>query len=189
MKKVVIVFGTMGTGKSTLTELFAKNPNTRISNFADPVKTAVNAILGIPFDKLYGSQEDKLTTMAYGKSARHWMQWLGTDICKKLIDMGVWVDRFIEGVLDSKEDITVVGDGRYPEDEFINLQDKTLGKIQVIGVKIKRDGLDHDLSHISEKVIANTPDDMFNYVVNNNGSLEDLKARADEIWGCILNDN
>lgn len=181
MKTVYIIFGNMGSGKTTCARLFchyagAKGKPARVLNFADPLKDVANIMLGIPREVSYGSQEDKDNYKVYGKSARHWLQQLGTDIGKNLIHPKIWADSMIRKITESDTEVTIIGDGRFPEDELIYMRDRLgpLG-VKVIGIRLKRDtNGKFDLSHSSESILLNTADDQFDEILDNNDSLDTL---------------
>lgn len=190
-KKVIIaVFGNAGAGKSTFSQFLSDATNNyahdtheaSIANFADPLKEVAELMIGIPLSISRGTQEDKASYTAYGRSARQWLQWLGTEVGKVGVDQGVWVDRFVEYAKACPTSVILVGDGRFPDDELTGLRDRVdAADFIVIGIKITRPDLKIDLTHPSESIIARTPDNVFDFIVSNDGSLDELKTQAVDI--------
>lgn len=127
-KLVVVIFGCKESGKDTfgkmLAEAFAKDGwNAEMMSFADPLKQAARHLLGIPLEVLRGSAEVKEDPKhaVYGKTPRKWLQWLGTEIGRDMIDQDLWVHRFGDACLDAFKrpslagftDVVIGTDGRF----------------------------------------------------------------------------
>ena len=139
-KVIVVVFGNAGHGKDTVADMlaFELQDAQRIA-FADPIKHAAMHFLGIPKEVAYGSFKDKQTHMSYGKPARHWLQWLGTEIGRDRINRNIWVHRAGDRALRAEEKFTVVSDGRFYNEHAV-LDDYTAHKAVVFNVLVTRKG-------------------------------------------------
>jgi len=193
MKKVIVIFGNAGHGKDTLTEMILNHSDvhpdpevyaTHLS-FAEPVKRIAMALVGMPREIAFGGQKDRLSWNAYGKNAREWLQWIGTELGREMIDKNLWVKRLAQEVLAcSFAPISIVSDGRF-ENEFDlqkHLLDNKGNKLaEVINVIIRRPGIPVNTSHPSESIVANMDDDRFHIVVDNSGTLGDLSFKAADI--------
>lgn len=95
---------------------------------------------------------------------RQLMQYLGTDIFRKNIHYDFWINLTISKVL--KESFCIITDVRFPNEANAILQNK--GGV----IRVERDNLDSDDCHFSETALDTF--DSFDYVIKNNGTLEDL---------------
>lgn len=121
-KTLIVLFGNAGSGKTTFSEMLANEiidyqgtaMGPPIINFADPIKVVAEHFIGIPKQIAYGSQKDKSEWLRYGRTARQWFQWIGTEIGRNQIDENIWVDRTFELAKKKFEavDFVIVGDGR-----------------------------------------------------------------------------
>ncbi len=105
---------------------------------------------------------------------------LGTDIIREKIDPDFHVDRLIQDikVLSYFYDTFVVSDIRFP----VEIEKTNSAFDNVISIKVQRqsDELnDAQKKHISENMLDNY--DNFDYIIDNNGSLEELEMKAKNI--------
>jgi hypothetical protein len=141
---VVVVFGMSGHGKDTLADMIAQEIGTsRVLRcaFADPLKSAAQHLVGMPREVAYGNQQIKATWRVYGKTARQWLQIIGTEIGRIMIDPNVWVDRLADVVLSQPDQIVVaiVSDGRF-WNELSGLRSRLPG-VDVRNVMVHRSGV------------------------------------------------
>ena len=159
--------GVMGSGKDTCVDyLCTKYPeHTRIS-FA-----------GALYDILSYAQEK----CGFEKNKdRKFLQFIGTEWARS-INENVWVDivlgKDIEGV-------GLLSDIRFPN-EFNALKNNSW-----ICIKVTRDNIDKnrvgngDNTHSSEISINDIKDEEWDFIINNNSTLEDLYKRLDKIFKC-----
>lgn len=108
------------------------------------------------------------------------LQTYGTEIFRKRVDQDWWVKQLKNRVLQSNSDITLITDVRFPNE--IECFKKDIPKdFTVTTIRINRD-LNREAGfneHESEKALDNYNE--FDYVINNNGTLEDLKEGAKEL--------
>ncbi|MBK6414159.1 hypothetical protein [Sphingopyxis sp.] len=210
----VVVHGQSSHGKDALANLIAEEfgpDHTFRCAFADPLKAAAEVLIGIPKAVSYGSNDVKNTWTVYGKTARHWLQWLGTNIGRNGVSPLIWVDRLGAMARASGKPLVVVSDGRFPN-ERLKFKD-ALQSEAVLNVLIHRSAVKHlgkpptagwrlvsfltnlplvrrlvkpvVLMHESEAVIWRAKTDhlaarakLFDRVVMNNGTLDDLRYEA-----------
>lgn len=190
----------MGHGKDALCKkfgLWVEKPAFRA--FADPLKQAVSLTLGIPLEWCYTSEGKK--EIVYGKTVRHWLQHYGTEYVRNQVDKDVWVHRMADYVrarpvahlaLDDPPwarrlryagrdpvlaDTIFVSDGRF-RNELDVLAERLVGFAKVYSVRVRRAGVPVDLSHPSESEVYAMPDSAFDYVIENDGTLDDLTDKA-----------
>ena len=159
--------GVMGSGKDTCVDyLCTKYPeHTRIS-FA-----------GALYDILSYAQEK----CGFEKNKdRKFLQFIGTEWARN-IDENVWINIVLG------KDIKGVGllsDIRFPN-EFNALKNNDW-----ICIKVTRDNIDKnrvgngDNTHSSELSINDINDEHWDFIINNNSTLEDLYKRLDKIFNC-----
>ena len=159
--------GVMGSGKDTCVDyLCTKYPeHTRIS-FA-----------GALYDILSYAQEK----CGFEKNKdRKFLQFIGTEWARN-IDENVWINIVLG------KDIKGVGllsDIRFPN-EFNALKNNGW-----ICIKVTRDNIDKnrvgngDNTHSSELSINDINDEHWDFIINNNSTLEDLYKRLDKIFNC-----
>lgn len=159
--------GVMGSGKDTCVDyLCTKYPeHTRIS-FA-----------GALYDILHYAQEK----CGFEKNKdRKFLQFIGTEWARS-INENVWInivlDKDIKGV-------GLLSDIRFPN-EFNALKNNGW-----ICIKVTRDNIDKnrvgngDNTHSSELSINDIKDEEWDFIINNNSTLEDLYKRLDKIFKC-----
>lgn len=108
------------------------------------------------------------------------LQTYGTEIFRKRVDQDWWVKQLKNRVLQSNSDITLITDVRFPNE--IECFKKDIPKdFTVTTIRINRN-LNREAGfneHESEKALDNYNE--FDYVIDNNGTLEDLKEGAKEL--------
>lgn len=175
-KTVIVLAGTAGSGKDTSGCILARLAAGRCMAYADPLKDAVHALVGIPKEILYGTQHDKETYLAYDKSARHWLQWVGTEVARRQIHKDLWVHRFADRALACSESVVICTDGRF-KNEIECLREALVGKARVYSVRVRNPRVAVNLTHQSESEIYNLPDAFFDHVLNNDGTLAELESK------------
>jgi hypothetical protein len=181
-KKLIILSGPIGAGKSTAGRLLCQEyPSIQTLSFAAPLKQFLSA-LGYSDQSLYGTQAQKLELHPFwGVSARDAMQRLGTNIlrreCPKHLPEfdPIWVRalEFKVQTLLEQGTAVVVDDGRFP-DEIAMLK-----KYGGVHIRIVRQGTTHAPgSHASETALDNVVPD---HVIVNDGSIDDLRRKLLQI--------
>jgi len=180
--KIVVLFvGNMGAGKDTAADILRAGIGGVKMAYADPLKDIVSTMLGIPRDILYGSQADKENFIVYGKTARHWLQWLGTQVGREMIHRDIWVHRFTDRVLASHATLICCSDCRFKNEielfrERVTV-DRVAGSIKVVTVRIINPRVPVNLEHQSESELYHLPRESFDVVLMNDGSIDDLRKK------------
>lgn len=116
------------------------------------------------------------------------IQTYGTNIFRERVDENFWVKQLVEKFWSYREDYIIITDVRFPNEidslqqELMNSKKKELlGKIKgfsIIKIRINRDNKKEqfNIQHESETALDEYTD--WDYVVNNNKSLEDLHQLA-----------
>ena len=154
-------------------------------------------MLGMPAHIAYGGEAERRAWKRYCRDrdactndthdactdARQWLQWIGTELGRLQIHPEVWIHRLMERAPRFAGDV-VVADAR-----FKNELGMTPGGIEkannelehpyrVVKIRIKRPGFENDDQHASEKEQTEIPDEAFDEVVENDGNLKQLEAKA-----------
>jgi hypothetical protein len=154
MSHIIAFAGRKQSGKTTCAEFvksYAENRlKSQIYNFADLLKQNVcMSILGLTYEQCYGTdiEKNQLVDCYWdGKqlSAREVMQFVGTDIFRKL-QTNVWASATISRIKNDNIDLAIIADCRFPNEvEAI----KNSG-----GVVIKLNRNPHRSTHESEMAL------------------------------------
>jgi hypothetical protein len=180
---LVVVAGNAGHGKDTFANaMAASRSDVGRDAYAAPLKHCVHLKTGIPMWVLQADAAVKNDPKygAYGKTPRKLMQEEGEE-ARQRIGLTVWMDRLAERFLASQDRILVVSDGRHPEEEMSALRERIGDRALVVCVRIVRPDVPVVRDHVSETRVADVPDSFFDYKVVNDGSPEDLAAKAETL--------
>jgi len=168
----IAISGKLGAGKSEFLRIANESyPWLGLTDakFAGPIYSCLHAVqhrLDLPQEK-----DGKV------------LQFLGSHYREKYGNK-FWVKKFFENALEINH---IVTDLRFPE-EFEACKQRNY-----ILVRIKRqDDLrldsagNRDINHISETALDSTPDAFFDFIINNNGSMELLESAVHHIMGEAL---
>lgn len=208
----VLFAGNAGAGKDTAADMLAAECGGRGLSvlrmaFADPIKELAVPLLGIPKEVSYGTQQDKLDYKVYGQCARHWLQWIGTEMGRNQIHKDIWVHRFAEKAISSDADVVIGSDCRFRNEMALMRTILEGGKGSVSARMLLGDGDRYDgmsatlsltilkivnprvpvnLAHQSESEVYNIPDDEFDLVIHNTKELKDLECHIATLADKIL---
>lgn len=186
MIEVIGLHGGLESGKDTafsMIEKVAQRPVKRDA-FADRLKQSAAAALGYKGDdpiafcnelkevgqitiELYPGDIYKIVT------GREYLQWYGTEAHRQVFDPDFWIKAVLpdEGRDDLEQDtLLVITDVRFPnEAEAVR---RVGGEVWEVDASKRKP---RDESHASEKRL---PDGLIDYVLDNNGTLEDLERNV-----------
>ncbi len=173
---IIAISGRLRSGKSTLARVIARQSTTRESSlvpFAAPLKEAAYYI---GWD---GKKDVK---------GRRLLQLLGTEVGRECIDPDIWVKKWKALSLRLLEEVNghrvvLVDDLRFPNEA------KAILEAGGLLVKIKRPSAEPDpipwwkfwkkhKDHVSEIPL---PDELFHYIIENDGLVSDLVPIADQL--------
>jgi hypothetical protein len=187
---VIGVFGVKQAGKDTVSLMIVQEgllgvPGFRVRKLAlaDPLKHVAMHLVGMPHEVAFGDDNDvaererlRETWTAYGRNGRTWLQWIGTELGRQQIDPALWIDRTVDRIVDDEQGTQVfaISDCRF-HNERIQLREKLAARyVRFVTLRVRRDvpvG-----THQSEAEVASMSDYLFDAVILNNGSLEDLRG-------------
>jgi hypothetical protein len=197
MKKTLfLVSAQMQTGKDEFGKRLATWANGQTVAYASPVKEVAIAMLGMPPSVAYGGEKERRAWKRYGKDAREWLQWIGTELGRSQVFQTVWIHRLIERISASCVGAFVVTDARFgneldfPYDnpaELLALFNE--GHVStfhesgyhVVKIRLRRPGAENKDAHASEAEQLGIPDEHFDEVIVNDGALKDLDNHAKRI--------
>lgn len=176
MEKPLIIglIGHLNSGKNVVGTLCADTYDFSEIAFADSLKSLAADLFDIDHDELWGPSEKRTPR------TREILQVLGTDVCRKY-DPEIWV-RFLCNDLDAPQymDVNrwVVTDVRFPNEAQALKQ-----RYSAVLIKIVRPGaldhVSHEIqTHASETSIDEIPENLIDYTIVNDGTLEELKTKA-----------
>ena len=173
---MIIAFaGRKQSGKTTSCEfvqsLFA-NKETKIYNFADPLKQLCIDIFGLTYDQCYGTDENKneIVDCCWSgtdskMTAREVLQYVGTDVFRAM-QHNVWSSATIRLIQKEQPDVALIADCRFPNEvEAV----KNAG-----GVVLKLNRNLYESTHASETALDDANYDQSNFdlvIANIEGSI------------------
>jgi hypothetical protein len=198
---IIGIAGRMNTGKDTLGEIFTEElTNFKVKAFADKLRAVAEILTGIPAEKF---KDSFFKTQALPKEwcwdndeddpmyVREFLQEVGTECIREFLHEDAWVNALfadykldkemleaLEGIPYTSENEKtllpnwVITDVRFPnEAKAIRDRDGLLIKLNRIKAPVN--------DHKSELALLNWPD--YNYVYDNDGDLDDLRAFAKKV--------
>lgn len=174
---IIGIHGKLEAGKTSLTSHFVAQGFKELL-FADGLKGMICALLGCSRPQLEDHTFKNTEVPWLGITPRTLMQSLGTEWGRG-VDEDLWVRRTMNEA--GAYPNVVISDMRFPN-EFEVVR-RAGGRTIKIVRDIDRSGPQHQ--HPSETALDHLPDYAFDYRVENNGTLEDLKQAANYIIGNI----
>ena len=170
---IVAISGKIGSGKSTVGEIFEKN-GFELDSFAKSVKDICSTLFGYdrniiegstPEDRKWRETIDKKHTNLIGKdfTPRDAMVLVGTEFGRNMIHPNIWIETLFNRY-DKNKDLLIT-DLRFPN-EYDEIK-----KRGGIVIRINR-FYKNNSDHISECALDNHN---FDYVIDNNSTLYDLE--------------
>jgi hypothetical protein len=175
---MIIAFaGRKQSGKTTSCEFIQSllpNQETKIYNFADPLKQLCINILGLTEEQCYGTDENKNETVdCYWPgtdaqmTAREVLQYVGTDVFRRMQNH-VWSSATIRLIEKEKPKLALIADCRFPNE--VDAVKKAGGMV----IKLNRNL--YESTHESETALDDGNYDQSNFdlvIANLEGSIEE----------------
>jgi len=182
--RIIGLHGYAQSGKDTVAEYLAPFGYQRLA-FADRLREAVYTLNPeVKFHDEYIRVQDLVDKHGWDYSKvncdeiRRQLQVMGTEVGRELIRDSIWVDIVLDQIEDCWDNPVakfVITDVRFPN-EVSGLRNTAFtlpGDVQLW--KVKRPGVGPVNAHISD---AGLPDEEFDTIIPNTGTLEDLEARV-----------
>ena len=194
MKNILLINGKKRSGKDTSAkiikeELINQGKSVKILSFADTLKDMVCEMFNISRADL---EYLKNNTNCYEHSIvspsgigmlelpnfRTFLDCFGNSIAKRLGGDSVWADIILKQVLETDYEYYIIPDFRFPiEIDVFNLAHvfgKSLFQLNVTTLQVQRNGLPH-----SDLISENSLNDFtFDYIIDNNSDLENIKKQV-----------
>lgn len=184
--RVIGLHGYARSGKDTVAEFLKPHGYQRLA-FADRLREcmyALDPIVGCDthgrlwrlqevVDEVGWDEAKGVTLSDDGPEIRRLLQVFGTEVGRELLRDSIWVDVVLDQISDADE---------WPEARFVITDVRFPNELEALRKvpgaqlwKINRAGVNPVNSHVSD---AGIPDDEFDLVIENDGTLQDLKYRA-----------
>jgi hypothetical protein len=167
-------------------ELRERNISVVRMAFADPIKDIALHLLGMPKTVSYGTQADKENYKYYGKSARHWLQWIGTEVARNQVHPDTWIHRFVDRAVCSDAQVITGSDCRF-RNEIEVMREQLAGKMDLMVFKIINPRIPVNLQHQSESEVYHLPEDLFTGVIHNTSGLSELMTKIVDVADGVTN--
>ena len=217
MRKVIAVCGIKGNGKDTVADYIIKQyPNWEKDSFAGTLKDAVSAIFGwdrkmlageTPEDRAKREEKDKYWSekLGFDVTPRNILQIFGTECVRNHFHKNIWVDSLERKVKNSKNNI-IITDCRFKNEidmlrnigaTVIRVERPPLPnwfrKCEVIGQKYLNNECPlyipiPELADVHQSEWDWIGYDNPDYIIQNDGTLEELYAKVDEVMKGINNE-
>tara|TARA_R100000152_G_C6776143_1_gene205071 strand:- start:1037 stop:1747 length:711 start_codon:yes stop_codon:yes gene_type:complete len=154
-------------------------PYIKVYHFADCLKQLCIDLFDLNPKQVYGTDNDKNTQTQYnGMTARQFLQYFGTDVMRKIKD-DIWVSATIKKIVSEGSEIALIPDVRFPNEV------KAIHENGGTVIRLTRDI--YTDNHPCECALDESNFDWkkFDYVIDNNGSINDMctdLSSIQELW-------
>ena len=175
--------GRAGHGKDetwTMLGQIPKAERTQRLSFAEPIKRACSEIWGVPLPDFSEPGTKDTKHPLWNMSPRDMAIFLGTEVMRDTVDENFWVTR-LENVFRQHDDsntIFVVTDVRF--DNEAEMIKRNGGVVARVDASERLGGADEEGS--VHKTEAGIKPELVDYVINNNGSIDDLENEVHSFW-------
>ena len=182
---IIGISGKKGSGKSTISEMFITE-GFYLDSFATTVKDIASLLFNYDRTKLEGftvedriwrESEDRILSDFLGRQfkPRDALTLIGTEFGRNTIHQNIWIKTVFDRYKSSENKNLVITDLRFPN-EFDSIK-----KHKGYTIRICRACLEQN-QHISETALdSKEANSEFDYIVINDGTIEDLKIKIKNI--------
>jgi len=171
MRQIIIAFtGKKYSGKDTAGKGLLRTPGWTHESFAAPIRAAACALMGITLVELQRIKEIPQEILG-GKRLRDFMQLMGTEFGREMIDYDMWLNALKYRISDAKK--VVITDLRFPNEA------KCVHDLGGIIVEVQRPGQKSYDTHASEQDLAR---ELIDEILVNDRTTSDLQERAYGIY-------
>ncbi len=146
-------------------------PFVKIYHFADYLKKMCVDLFDLSPQQVYGTDDDKNTMTQYGKTAREFLQYFGTDVMRKIKDT-VWVDCTLKNIISEQSELAIIPDVRFPNEV------KAIQEFGGVVIRLDRDAFSDSHPCESALDIDKFDWDMFDVIIEN-GKTDIKKLESD----------
>lgn len=175
----VCLCGRSGAGKDTVGGHLERVHGFRRIAIADPIKKVVQELFDLHHDQLWGDERDVLHARL-GRTPRELYQSFG-DMCRGL-DPDVWIQRWCAAVQDTlAAGLSVVCTDLRTREELLAARARGA---RVWLIRRRSAGAPGRAGeHLTERVLPELPDAMFDRCIDNEGSMAELRASVEATLG------
>jgi hypothetical protein len=187
---LVAVLGRKRSGKDTFSDYIIQKYGFIKYSFADPLKKGIQAFFNLSNEQLYDEKLKETIDERWGVTPRTLFQVIGTDIFQHTIKSFLpelkgeprkhWVILFKEWYLDLMQKnpnlLVIISDARFLH-ELTEIKELGGIIIKIIRPLSENNGD----SHQSEKEIDDIPEELINYKIKNDSSLDAFYQKINEI--------
>lgn len=196
MKTIVLIAGNAGHGKTTFGDYLNRSMlnlghTTRLDAYAFTIKSIVNQLIGTSWNLLDADKSIKETTNLLvagedtGITIRKGLQSIG-EFFRGNFGTRIWANSTRLRALNSDADTTIITDCRHPEEELTWFRDACSDFAKVYTVRIRNTRVPVTRGHPSEDKIADAPDELFDFIIENDRTLIELRTAADNLAHLIV---
>ncbi len=183
---ILLISGLKRSGKDTLAEYITTKGFTHYS-FATPIKEVAKIVFNWSDDQVNHGDRETIDPI-WGVSPRQMLQWIGTEVFQYSIDKSfplfeekigrkLWVEKFVQEFNKNCWKDVVISDTRFPH-EVSHIKER-LPNQKVISIQIVNNTLEYaEDTHESESHMNDIP---YDYLIENDSSLQELYKHTDEI--------
>lgn len=190
-KILFLIGGNAGHGKDTFADYLREQmlfwTSVYSTAYAYGIKKILHETYGTPWEILNGDKDVKESTYVYIGSqqskvtVRRALQGIG-QFHRETFGPTCWAAATLTRCKQSSARVCIVTDARHPAEEIHWIGDEaTKAGFLVIPVRVRRSSVPVNPDHPSESLIVGEPDDSFSFLIENEGSLEDLKRAAEQL--------
>jgi hypothetical protein len=191
LKILLIIGGSAGHGKDTLARMVQEiiTPWTEVhtTSYAYGIKKILHDNYGTPWEILEGVKDVKENSFIYignqktDLTVRRALQKIG-QFHRETFGATCWAASALTRCQQSNARVSIITDARHPAEEihWIGAQAQAAG-FMPIPIRVRRSCVPVIADHPSESLILAEPDSSFPLLVENEGSLEDLRKMAEQV--------
>lgn len=176
---IIAVHGKLGSGKNSLANAIKElHPSFEIKAFADKLKELCSLLSGQPLEDMYSQEGKNKFLPIWNMTVGEMLQKIGTEVMRDNFDKDTWVKALFSSYTPTKN--YVICDVRFPNEVEASMKHNAV-LVKIIGDPAGiRANSKRDLNHPSETSLDNW--EKWDYVFTNDGTLEDLKEHAENIF-------
>jgi len=196
-KILFLIAGNAGHGKDALAGYLQQRATlwceTYATAYAYGIKKILHDTYGVPWDILNGNKDVKESSYIYvGRrrsevTIRRALQGIG-QFHRETFGPTCWANAALTRIKAAGARIAIITDARHPAEELHWIGDEAAAAgFFVVPVRVRRADIPVIADHPSESLILAEPDSSFSFLIENNGSLDDLERAAEQlICGAVV---
>jgi len=177
--ELIGISGYAGSGKDTVADYYIENSRFARYSLADPIKKAASEMFGVPLAHFSDRELKEVVIPFWGFSPRYMAQIIGTECGRNLFRQDIWIKR-AEVEYNKYRDNFNAGGMVIPDIRFEN-EAVWIQKMGGTLIHITRPDYDGDVGTAGHASEAGYSDNLKDYTVINDGTIEDLYEKINKI--------